>query len=69
MSFGLNPCTHASFQKDTFVSSPTEIDVAAAKSYRSFVVQGSSKAVQNLANEAQSCHSQRKHKALANLVK
>jgi hypothetical protein len=43
MSFGPNPCTHTSFQKDTFVSSPTEIDVAAAKSCRTFVVQGSSK--------------------------
>jgi hypothetical protein len=28
MSFGLNPCAHASFQKDTFVMFPTETDVA-----------------------------------------
>ena len=55
--------------KDTFVPSPTEIDVVAAKSCRSFVVQGSSKVVENLVDEAHSCHSQRKRKALVNLVK
>jgi hypothetical protein len=69
MSFGLNPCAHASFQKDTFVPSPTKIDVVVAMSCRSFVMQGSFEAVQNLADEAHSCHSQRKRKALANLVK